>query len=115
MSEPEAGSDATSQRTSAEAKGDHYLLNGTKNWITNGKMAGAYVVIAQSDAEKKHKGINAFIVDANSEGISTGVKEDKLGIRSSDTCSVMFQDVVVPKENRLGPEGFGFKLSLIHI
>ena len=112
LSEPEAGSDATSQRTSAIDKGDHYILNGTKNWITNGKHAGAYVVIAQTDAEKRHKGINAFLVDANSEGISTGVKEDKLGIRSSDTCSVMFQDVKVSKANRLGPEGFGFKYAM---
>ena len=112
LSEPEAGSDATSQKTSAEDKGDHYILNGTKNWITNGKKAGAYVVIAQTDAEKRHKGINAFLVDANSEGVTTGVKEDKLGIRSSDTSSVMFQDVKVPKANRLGPDGFGFSYAM---
>lgn len=112
LSEPEAGSDATSQRTTAEDKGDHYIINGTKNWITNGKMAGAYVVIAQTDAEKRHKGINAFLVDATSEGVTTGVKEDKLGIRSSDTTSVMFQDVKVPKGNRLGPDGFGFSFAM---
>lgn len=112
LSEPEAGSDATSQRTTAEDKGDHYIINGTKNWITNGKRAGAYVVIAQTDVEKRHKGINAFLVDATSPGVTTGIKEDKLGIRSSDTSSVMFQDVKVPKENRLGPEGFGFKFAM---
>lgn len=112
LSEPEAGSDATSQRTTAEDKGDYYLLNGTKNWITNGKKAGIYVVIAQTDAEKKHRGINALIVEADWEGVSTGVKEDKLGIRSSDTSSVMFQDVKVPKENRIGADGFGFKLAM---
>jgi len=112
LSEPEAGSDATSQRTTAEDKGDYYLLNGTKNWITNGKKAGAYVVIAQTNAELKHKGINAFLVDATWEGVSSGVKEDKLGIRSSDTSSVMFQDVKVPKGHRLGPEGFGFKYAM---
>ena len=112
LSEPEAGSDATSQRTLAEDKGDYYLLNGTKNWITNGKKAGIYVVIAQTYAEKMHRGINAFIVEADWEGVTTGVKEDKLGIRSSDTSSVMFQDVKVPKENRLGPDGFGFKYAM---
>jgi alkylation response protein AidB-like acyl-CoA dehydrogenase len=112
LSEPEAGSDATAQKTTAIDQGDHFLLNGTKNWITNGKMAGLYVVIAQSDPAKGHKGINAFVVDAGSEGITTGEKEDKLGIRSSDTCSVMFQDVVVPKENMLGPEGFGFSFAM---
>lgn len=112
LSEPEAGSDATSQTTSAIDMGDHYLLNGTKNWITNGKKAGIYVVIAQTNAEIKHKGINAFIVEADWDGVSTGIKEDKLGIRSSDTSSVMFQDVKVPKENRLGPEGFGFKYAM---
>ena len=112
LSEPEAGSDATSQTTTAIDKGDHYLLNGTKNWITNGKKAGTYVVIAQTYPEKKHKGINAFIVEANWEGITTGVKEDKLGIRSSDTSSVMFADVKVPKENRIGPDGFGFKYAM---
>jgi len=112
LSEPEAGSDATSQKTSAIDNGDYYLLNGTKNWITNGKKAGAYVVIAQTNAEIRHKGINAFLVDATWEGVSTGVKEDKLGIRSSDTSSVMFQDVRVPKTHRLGPEGFGFKYAM---
>ncbi len=112
LSEPEAGSDATSQRTTAEAKGDHYILNGTKNWITNGKKAGVYVVIAQTDQLAAHRGINAFIVDARSEGITTGAKEDKLGIRASDTSSVMFNDVTVPKENRLGPDGFGFKYAM---
>ena len=112
LSEPEAGSDATSQRTEAIDKGDYYLLNGTKNWITNGKHASTYVVIAQTDAEKRHKGINAFVVEADWDGVSTGIKEDKLGIRSSDTSSVMFQDVKVPKENRLGPDGFGFKYAM---
>jgi len=112
LSEPESGSDATQQRTIAEDKGDYYLLNGTKNWITNGKKAGIYVVIAQTDPKKGYKGINAFIVEAGSEGLSTGIKEDKLGIRSSDTSSVMFQDVIVPKENRLGPDGFGFKYAM---
>ena len=112
LSEPEAGSDATNQRTRAEDKGDHYVLNGTKNWITNGKMAGAYVVIAQTNPELRHKGINAFLVDASTKGISTGKKEDKLGIRSSDTSSVMFQDVIVPKENRLGSDGFGFQFAM---
>ena len=112
LSEPESGSDATQQKTSAEDKGDYYILNGTKNWITNGKKAGIYVVIAQTNSEKGHKGINAFIVDANTEGLSSGIKEDKLGIRSSDTSSVMFQDVIVPKKNRLGPDGFGFKYAM---
>ncbi len=112
LSEPEAGSDATSQRTTAIDKGDHYVINGTKNWITNGKQAGIFIVIAQTDAEKAHRGINAFIVDADAKGVSTGVKEHKLGIRSSDTCSVMFQDVIVPKENRIGEDGFGFKFAM---
>ncbi|WKK65336.1 acyl-CoA dehydrogenase [Lutimonas zeaxanthinifaciens] len=112
LSEPEAGSDATSQKTMATDQGDHYLLNGTKNWITNGSTADIYVVIAQTDIEKGHRGINAFIVEADSQGVSTGPKEDKLGIRSSDTCSVMFQDVKVPKENRIGPDGFGFKYAM---
>ncbi len=112
LSEPEAGSDATSQHTVAEDKGDHYILNGTKNWITNGKTAGVYVVIAQTYPEKKHHGINAFLVDADTPGITTGIKEDKLGIRSSDTSSVMFEDVKVPKGNRLGPDGFGFKYAM---
>lgn len=112
LSEPEAGSDATSQRTTAEDKGDYYLLNGTKNWITNGKKASVYIVIAQTHPELKHKGINAFIVEADWDGVTTGVKEDKLGIRSSDTSSVMFQDVKVPKANRIGPDGFGFKYAM---
>ena len=112
LSEPEAGSDATSQRTTAIDKGDHYVVNGTKNWITNGKQAATFIVIAQTDAEKKHRGINAFLVDADAKGVSTGVKEHKLGIRSSDTCSVMFQDVIVPKENRIGEDGFGFKFAM---
>ncbi len=112
LSEPEAGSDATSQRTTAEDKGDHYLVNGTKNWITNGKYAGLYIVIAQTDADKGHRGINAIIIDSNAEGVSTGELEDKMGIRSSDTCSVMFQDVKVPKENRIGEDGFGFKFAM---
>jgi len=112
LSEPEAGSDATSQSTTAIDKGDYYLLNGTKNWITNGKKAGTYIVIAQTDAEKRHKGINCLIVEADWEGVTTGIKEDKLGIRSSDTSSVMFADVKVPKENRIGPDGFGFKYAM---
>ncbi len=112
LSEPEAGSDATSQRTTAIDKGDHYIINGTKNWITNGKFGKVYIVVAQTDAEKGHRGINAIIVDAESEGITTGELEDKLGIRSSDTCSVMFQDVKVPKENRIGDDGFGFKFAM---
>lgn len=112
LSEPEAGSDATSQRTTAIDMGNHYLVNGTKNWITNGKTANVYIVIAQTDREKGHRGINALIIEADTEGVSTGVKEDKLGIRSSDTSSVMFQDVKVPKENRIGPDGFGFKLAM---
>jgi len=112
LSEPEAGSDATSQRTTAVDMGDHYLVNGTKNWITNGKHAGLYIVIAQTNPEARHRGINALLIDADSEGITTGELEDKLGIRSSDTCSVMFQDVKVPKENRIGDEGFGFKFAM---
>lgn len=112
LSEPEAGSDATSQRTTAIDKGDHYVINGTKNWITNGKNASTYIVIAHTDKDKGHRGINAFIVDANTPGITTGAKEKKLGIRSSDTCSVMFQDVIVPKENRIGEDGFGFKFAM---
>lgn len=112
LSEPEAGSDATQQRTLGEDKGDHYLVNGTKNWITNGKCASVYLVMVQSDVEKKHKGINCLIIEADAEGVSTGIKEDKLGIRSSDTCSVMFSDVKVPKENRVGEDGFGFKFAM---
>src|SRR6187551_1226764 len=100
LSEPEAGSDATSQRTTAEDKGDYYLLNGTKNWITNGNSADVYLVIAQTDVEKKHRGINALIVEKAWDGVTVGKKEDKMGIRSSDTHSIMFQDVKVPKENR---------------
>ncbi len=112
LSEPEAGSDATSQRTTAEDKGDYYLLNGTKNWITNGNSAGTYLVIAQTHPEKKHKGINVLIVDRHSPGISVGLHEDKMGMRSSDTHSVMFSDVKVPKENRIGEDGFGFKFAM---
>ncbi len=112
LSEPESGSDATQQKTTAIDKGDHYVLNGVKNWITNGLKAEIYVVIAQSNSELGHRGINAFVVESNTKGLSTGPKEDKLGIRSSDTCSVIFQDVIVPKENRLGPEGFGFKYAM---
>ena len=112
LSEPESGSDATQQKTIAQDKGDYYLLNGTKNWITNGQKAGIYVVIAQTDPKKNHNGINAFIVEAGTKGLSIGIKEDKLGIRSSDTTSVMFQDVIIPKENRLGPNGFGFKYAM---
>lgn len=112
LSEPEAGSDATSQRTTAEDKGDHYLLNGTKNWITNGSSASFYIVMAQTDVEKKHKGINAVIVEKGMEGFTIGPKENKLGIRGSDTHSLMFQDVKVPKENRIGEDGFGFSLAM---
>ncbi len=112
LSEPEAGSDATSQQTTAFDQGDHYLLNGTKNWITNGNSASYYLVIAQTDVEKGHKGINAFIVDKSWEGVTVGKKEDKLGIRGSDTHSIMFQDVKVPKENRIGEVGFGFKFAM---
>ncbi len=112
LSEPEAGSDATSQQTTAFDQGDHYLLNGTKNWITNGNSASYYLVIAQTDVEKGHKGINAFIVDKTWEGVVVGKKEDKLGIRGSDTHSIMFQDVKVPKENRIGEDGFGFKFAM---
>ncbi len=112
LSEPEAGSDATSQRTTAIDMGDHYLLNGTKNWITNGGNATYYLVIAQSDESKGHRGINVFIVEKGMPGFTIGAKENKLGIRSSDTHSLMFQDVKVPKENRLGPEGHGFKFAM---
>lgn len=112
LSEPEAGSDATSQKTTAEDKGDYYLLNGTKNWITNGGNATYYVVIAQTHPEKKHKGINAFIVERSWEGFAVGKKEDKLGIRGSDTHSLMFTDVKVPKENRIGEDGFGFNFAM---
>jgi len=112
LSEPEAGSDATSQRTTAEDKGDHYLVNGTKNWITNGNSASIYLVIAQTDRELGHKGINAFIIEKETEGVTVGKKEDKMGIRSSDTHSIMFQDVKVPVENRIGENGFGFKFAM---
>ncbi|WP_339813597.1 acyl-CoA dehydrogenase family protein, partial [Zunongwangia profunda] len=112
LSEPEAGSDATSQRTTAIDKGDYYLLNGTKNWITNGGTADYYLVIAQTDREKKHHGINAFIVEKGWEGFEVGPKENKLGIRGSDTHSLNFNDVKVPKENRIGEDGFGFKFAM---
>ncbi|GAB2493915.1 MAG: acyl-CoA dehydrogenase [Cytophagales bacterium] len=112
LSEPEAGSDATSQRTTAELKGDHYLLNGTKNWITNGNTASIYLVIAQTDPSKGHKGISVFIVEKGWEGFVVGKKEDKLGIRGSDTHSLMFTDVKVPVENRIGAEGFGFTFAM---
>ncbi len=113
LSEPEAGSDATSQRTTAIDKGDHYLLNGTKNWITNGGTASYYIVIAQTDVEKGHKGINAFIVEKEWDGFTVGAKENKLGIRGSDTHTLMFTDVKVPKENRIGEDGFGFKFAMM--
>ncbi|MBY5951885.1 acyl-CoA dehydrogenase [Algoriphagus sp. NF] len=112
LSEPEAGSDATSQRTEAKLEGDHYILNGTKNWITNGSSASVYLVIAQTDASKGHKGISAFIVEKGWEGFIIGKKEDKLGIRGSDTHSLMFNDVKVPVENRIGEEGFGFTFAM---
>ena len=112
LSEPEAGSDATSQRTTAEDCGDYYLINGTKNWITNGSTASVYLVIAQTHPEKRHKGINALIMDRNTPGFEIGPKENKLGIRGSDTHSLMFTDVKVPKENRIGEDGFGFKFAM---
>ena len=112
LSEPEAGSDATSQATTAEDKGDHYLINGTKNWITSGGRADVYLVIAQTDREKGHKGINAFILEKGTEGFHVGPKEDKLGIRGSDTHTLQFNDVKVPKENRIGEDGFGFKFAM---
>lgn len=112
LSEPEAGSDATSQRTTAELKGDHYLINGTKNWITNGNSASVYLVMAQTDPAKGHKGISVFIVEREWEGFVVGKKEDKLGIRGSDTHSLMFTDVKVPVENRIGEEGFGFTYAM---
>ena len=112
LSEPEAGSDATMQRTTAEDKDSHYLVNGTKNWITSGDKGSVYLLLAQTDKEKGHRGINALIVDRHSEGISLGPHEDKMGMRSSDTHSVMFTDVKVPKENRLGKDGQGFKLAM---
>ena len=112
LSEPEAGSDATSQHTTAEDKGDYYLLNGTKNWITNGNSASVYLVIAQTDVAKGSHGINVFIVEKNSPGVVVGAKENKLGIRGSDTHSISFSDVKVPKENRIGEDGFGFKFAM---
>ncbi len=112
LSEPEAGSDATSQKTTAIDKGDHYILNGTKNWITNGNTADVCLVIAQTYPEKKHKGINALIVEKGVDGFVVGKKEDKLGIRGSDTHSLMFTDVKVPKENRIGEDGFGFSFAM---
>ncbi|MFK7786287.1 MAG: acyl-CoA dehydrogenase [Crocinitomicaceae bacterium] len=112
LSEPEAGSDATSQRTTAIDMGDHYLLNGTKNWITNGSSASTYLVIAQTDVEAGHKGINAFIIERGMEGFIVGAKEDKMGIRGSDTHTLLFNDVKVPKENRIGEDGFGFKFAM---
>ncbi len=112
LSEPEAGSDATSQKTTAIDKGDHYLLNGTKNWITNGSTASIYLVMAQTDTEKGHRGINCLIVEKDMDGFIVGAKEDKLGIRGSDTHTLMFDDVKVPKENRIGEDGFGFKFAM---
>ena len=112
LSEPEAGSDATKQRTTAVDKGDHYILNGTKNWITNANSASTYLVIAHTHPEKGHRGINAFIVEKDSPGITLGPHENKMGMRSSDTHSVMFTDVKVPKENRIGDDGFGFKFAM---
>ena len=112
LSEPEAGSDATMQRTTAEDKGDHYLVSGIKNWITNGGKADIYLVIAQTDPDKGHKGINCLIIERGAPGFEIGAKEDKLGIRSSDTHSLIFTDVKVPKENRVGEDGFGFKFAM---
>ena len=112
LSEPEAGSDATSQRTTAVDMGDHYLLNGTKNWITNGATSKLHLVMAQTHAEKGHRGINCLLVEAGWPGVTIGAKEDKLGIRSSDTTSIMYNDVKVPKENRIGDDGFGFKFAM---
>jgi alkylation response protein AidB-like acyl-CoA dehydrogenase len=112
LSEPEAGSDATSQRTTAEDKGDYYLLNGTKNWITNGSSASVYLVIAQTNPEKGSRGINVFIVEKNWPGVTVGAKENKMGIRGSDTHSILFNDVKVPRENRIGEDGFGFAFAM---
>lgn len=112
LSEPEAGSDASSQKTTAIDKGDYYLLNGTKNWITNGSSASTYLVMAQTDVQKGHKGINAFIVEKGWDGFEIGPKEKKMGIRGSDTHSLMFTDVKVPKENRIGADGFGFNFAM---
>lgn len=112
LSEPEAGSDASSQHTTAEDKGDHYILNGTKNWITNGGNADIYLVVAQTHPELGHRGINVLIVEKGLEGFTIGPKENKLGIRSSDTHSLLFTDVIVPKENRIGDDGFGFRFAM---
>ena len=112
LSEPEAGSDATQQRTTAEQNGDHYIINGTKNWITSGGKSKLHIVMAQSHKELRHRGINAFLVEADSPGISVGAKEDKLGIRSSDTHSIMYSDVAVPNANRIGEDGYGFKFAM---
>jgi alkylation response protein AidB-like acyl-CoA dehydrogenase len=112
LSEPEAGSDATSQTTTAEDKGDYYLLNGTKNWITNGSSASVYLVMAQTDPAKGSRGINAFIVEKNWPGVTVGAKENKMGIRGSDTHSILFNDVKVPKKNRIGEDGFGFSFAM---
>jgi alkylation response protein AidB-like acyl-CoA dehydrogenase len=112
LSEPEAGSDATSQRTTAIDKGDHYIINGTKNWITNGGTADIFLVVAQTHREKGHHGINAFIIEKGVKGFIPGTKENKMGIRGSDTRSLMFTDVIVPKENRIGDDGFGFKFAM---
>jgi alkylation response protein AidB-like acyl-CoA dehydrogenase len=112
LSEPEAGSDATSQRTTAFDQGDHYLMNGTKNWITNGSSASVYLVIAQTDVAAGHRGINAFILEKGMDGFIIGAKEDKMGIRGSDTHTLLFNDVKVPKENRIGEDGFGFKFAM---
>ena len=112
LSEPEAGSDATSQKTTAIDMGDHYVLNGTKNWITNGGRSDVYLVIAQTNREKGHKGINAFILEKGMSGFDIGPKEDKLGIRGSDTHTLQFNDVKIPKENRIGEDGFGFKFAM---
>ena len=113
LSEPEAGSDATSQKTTAIDKGDHYVLNGTKNWITNGNSADVFMVIAQTDIDKGHRGINVLLVEKGMEGFEIGPKENKLGIRGSDTHSLIFNDVVIPKENRIGEDGFGFKFAMM--
>jgi alkylation response protein AidB-like acyl-CoA dehydrogenase len=112
LSEPEAGSDATHQHTEAKDMGDHYVINGIKNWITNGSTASVYLVIAQTDYTKGHKGINAFIVEKDTPGITVGVKENKLGIRGSDTHAISFTDVKVSKDNRIGEEGFGFNFAM---
>lgn len=112
LSEPEAGSDATHQRTVAEDKGDHYLVSGTKNWITNGNSASVYLVMAQTDASKGSHGINTLIIEKNSPGVTVAAKENKMGIRASDTCTILFTDVKVPKENRIGDDGFGFKFAM---